>query len=190
MQIYERIKDLRKLLGKTQEDFAKNINISRSNLGNIEINRIGITDRVIRDICVVFNVNEKWLRDGIGEPFSEIKKSFWEDFFAEIEVSCKLDEIDKEIVKTYFELPITYRKIFRKYLKAIVDTEKKEYLSDLKDAPSTPLEQNDEEEPLDTIRLLRAASSEDNKPPEIVDMPKSEIEELRNAPKVTSMDDV
>ena len=63
MNIGERIKYLRKdiLHIKSQEVFAKQINISRSNLGNIETSRVSVTDRVISDICSTYNVNENWL---------------------------------------------------------------------------------------------------------------------------------
>ena len=68
--ISERIKYLRKnVLKMTQEEFAARINISRSNLGNIEVGRIVATDRVISDIADAFSVSESWLRDGIGETF-------------------------------------------------------------------------------------------------------------------------
>lgn len=68
MNINERIKFLRKeILDLTQEDFSKKINISRSNLGSIEINRINVTDRVISDICHEFHINENWLRTGDGD---------------------------------------------------------------------------------------------------------------------------
>lgn len=71
MKVYERIKYLRKQLDKTQQEFADQINISRSNLGNIETDKIGITDRVITDICEEFNVNEKWLRYGEEPIFTD-----------------------------------------------------------------------------------------------------------------------
>lgn len=65
MEPRERIRYLRKkLLKMTLEDFSSKINISRSNLGNIETGRINITDRVVSDICQEFEVNEKWLRTG------------------------------------------------------------------------------------------------------------------------------
>lgn len=73
MELYERIKLLRKSkLNMTQQDFADAINISRPNIGNIEIGRVAITDRVINDICRVFDVNESWLRTGEGEIFQEL----------------------------------------------------------------------------------------------------------------------
>ena len=65
MEMYERIKYLRKdILKATQDDFAAQINISRSNISNIETGRINATERVISDICQEFEVNEKWLRTG------------------------------------------------------------------------------------------------------------------------------
>lgn len=69
MEIYERIRYLRKnILNLTQDEFAKPI-CSRSNLGNIESGRIAVTDRTILDICREYNVNETWLRTGEGEMF-------------------------------------------------------------------------------------------------------------------------
>lgn len=76
MEIHERIKHLRKdKLHMTQDDFAPKIDISRSNLGNIEIGRIAVTERVISAICREFNVSEKWLRTGEGEIFEEVARS-------------------------------------------------------------------------------------------------------------------
>ena len=58
----------------TQEEFSSNINISRANLGSIEVGRIRITDRVISDICIKYNVSEEWLRTGEGEPFIKLTR--------------------------------------------------------------------------------------------------------------------
>ncbi|EMJ5758542.1 helix-turn-helix transcriptional regulator [Clostridioides difficile] len=70
MEIYQRIKFLRKeVLNLTQEKFAAKINISRSNICNIEINKITVTDRVILDICREFSINENWIRYGSGDMF-------------------------------------------------------------------------------------------------------------------------
>lgn len=71
MEVYERVKALRKALHKTQDEFADIINISRSNFGNIETGRVTVTSRVIRDICRQFNANETWLLTGEGPMFSE-----------------------------------------------------------------------------------------------------------------------
>ena len=70
MEIYQRIRELRKnIIKTTQEEFADSIKLSRSNLGNIETNKVSVTDRVISDICDKYNVSETWLRTGEGEVF-------------------------------------------------------------------------------------------------------------------------
>lgn len=76
MNIGERIRHLRKNeLKMTQDDFASKIDISRSNIGNIEIGRIAVTERIISSICREFNVNEEWLRTGEGEMFVPLTKN-------------------------------------------------------------------------------------------------------------------
>ena len=73
MNINERIRYLRKNeLKMSQDDFSTKIDISRSNLGNIEIGRIAVTDRVISSICREYNVNEEWLRNGTGDMFVKV----------------------------------------------------------------------------------------------------------------------
>ena len=75
MDVNKRIKTLRKdYLNLTQEQFSDAISISRANLGSIEVGRINVTDRVIQDVCRVFNVNEEWLRSGIGNPIIEMSR--------------------------------------------------------------------------------------------------------------------
>lgn len=66
MTIGERIRYLRKSkLGiKNCDDFGVQIGLSGSNVRNIETSRVNTTDRVISDICITFNVNEEWLRNG------------------------------------------------------------------------------------------------------------------------------
>lgn len=72
MNAHERIKDLRKnILHLSQKDFADRINISRSNLGNIETNKINLTERVLTDVCRTFRVNRDWLTDGTEPVFAE-----------------------------------------------------------------------------------------------------------------------
>lgn len=67
-----RIKKLRSEKNMTQEEFSKRINISRSNLAGIETGKVGITDRIINDICREFDINEIWLRAGEGKMEKEL----------------------------------------------------------------------------------------------------------------------
>ncbi len=109
MNIGERIRLLRKNeLKMTQDDFASKIDISRSNIGNIEIGRIAVTERIIASICREFSVNEEWLRTGNGEMFVPLTRNqlitdFTADLIMEdntfkkrlVEALAKLDELDE-----------------------------------------------------------------------------------------------
>ena len=76
----DRLKELRKTLGLTQQEFADKIGIQRGTYAKYEIGRNEPIDAVIRLICTTFNVNEGWLRNGSGEmfvqrdPFNEVYK--------------------------------------------------------------------------------------------------------------------
>lgn len=67
----ERIKEIRKEQKLTQQEFAKRINIKQATISGIERGNWGITERVIKDICQEFNVNEDWLRYGTGPKYIE-----------------------------------------------------------------------------------------------------------------------
>lgn len=65
----ERIKELRKRLNLTQQEFADRLSIKRGAVANYEVGRNTPSDSVIALICREFNVSERWLRDGEGEMF-------------------------------------------------------------------------------------------------------------------------
>lgn len=67
----KRIKQLRKALGITQQDFADRIGVKRNTVALYESGKSGIGDAVILSICREFDVNEAWLRTGEGEMFIE-----------------------------------------------------------------------------------------------------------------------
>jgi transcriptional regulator with XRE-family HTH domain len=72
MRPNERLRRLRKeFLDLTQEEFAKQIKVSTSNIGSLEIGRINLTDRVVSDICREFSVNKDWLLEGTEPVFAE-----------------------------------------------------------------------------------------------------------------------
>ena len=65
----ERMKQLRKELGLTQQQFADRIGTSRANIGKYEVSANIPSSAVISLICREFNVNEEWLREGSGDMF-------------------------------------------------------------------------------------------------------------------------
>lgn len=117
MNIGERIRHLRKNeLKMTQDDFASKIDISRSNIGNIEIGRIAVTERIISSICREFNVSEEWLRTGNGEMFVPLTRNqlitdfvsnliMEDDTFKKrlVEALVKLDESEWEVLEKLAE---------------------------------------------------------------------------------------
>lgn len=74
----DRVKYLRKSLGKTQEDFSNSINVSRSMICSVELYRQNPTDGLKKMLRKIFNVRYNWLIDGDGKIFEnkndEIKK--------------------------------------------------------------------------------------------------------------------
>lgn len=69
-----RIKELRKSLGLTQQEFADRLNIKRGAIANYEIGRNIPIDAVISLINKEFNVSENWLRTGEGEMFQQMSE--------------------------------------------------------------------------------------------------------------------
>lgn len=124
--MYERIKYLRKhLLVITQEEFSKQIHISRSNLGSIETGRVSLTDRVITDICEAFSVNEQWIKTGTGEAF---KESLPEDEFshAAASIAKENDVFAIETLKTYFSLDSASKTAVKNFILQLAEKIKKE----------------------------------------------------------------
>ncbi len=67
----ERLKELRKTLGMTQQEFADRIALKRNTIASYEIGRNVPMESIIRSICREFRVSEAWLRDGEGPMFVE-----------------------------------------------------------------------------------------------------------------------
>lgn len=82
MDMNTRIKILRKSLGLNQTDFAKQIGLTQTSLTMIESGKRTLTDKNIKIICSIFNVNESWIRNGEGDKFSfsPYEKEFVEIF--------------------------------------------------------------------------------------------------------------
>ena len=74
----DRVKYLRKCLGKTQEDFSNSLNVSRAMIASIELYRQNPTDGLKKLLREILNVRYNWLMDGDGKIFEnkndEIKK--------------------------------------------------------------------------------------------------------------------
>lgn len=65
----ERIKELRKALGLTQQKFADGMGVKQNTIAQYESGRNAPIDAVITLICRTYKVDETWLRTGEGEMF-------------------------------------------------------------------------------------------------------------------------
>ena len=65
----ERIKELRKALGLTQQKFADGMGVKQNTIAQYESGRNAPIDAVITLICRTYEVDETWLRTGEGEMF-------------------------------------------------------------------------------------------------------------------------
>lgn len=70
MEIAERVRTLRKLLGLNQGEFAQKMGIKQNVISNIETGRNGLSDANIELISIKFKVSKEWLRTGRGEIFN------------------------------------------------------------------------------------------------------------------------
>ena len=97
-EMNERLKQIRKALDLTQQEFADKLGIARGNISAYEVGKNLPSDAVISLICKIDfskgKVNEDWLRTGAGEMFLPITRDdeiakLTTDLFKEEEDSFK-----------------------------------------------------------------------------------------------------
>jgi len=105
MEIYERVKDLRKNhLKMSQTAFGKRLGVNRDVINNIENNRLAKPEQkisLLKLICKEFNVSEDWLFDGEGDMFADDKAEY----------SALIDKImegENEFAKNIFKTFATF----------------------------------------------------------------------------------
>lgn len=116
MSAGERIKTLRKILNLTQDEVGKKIGVTRSALSNIEKGNRNLTEQMLISICREFNVNEEWLRTGIGEMFNEAPDSLIE----QVALEYDLDDFQKKILTEYLSLSKSQKNAVKEFMKKII----------------------------------------------------------------------
>lgn len=96
----ERIKFIRKNLGKTQNEFGLLCGKSRRAIAAYEQGAVIPDNSFIQLLCLKFNVNEEWLTLGIGKPF----KSENDNLIKEISEKYNLDNLGKQFLINFLEL--------------------------------------------------------------------------------------
>ena len=106
MSTSERLRQLRKDLGMSQEEFGRRIGVSNTAISKLEKNERNLTEQTAKSICREFRVNYFWLTEGKGDMFTGT-----EDY--------NLDDIDKKIIEKYLELSADQGQVLKEYLKSI-----------------------------------------------------------------------
>lgn len=121
MTINERVRYLRKdVLHLTQAKFANMLGMKQTGVSSFEKNDATMTDQTIKTICLVFGVNENWLRNEEGPVLIE-PDTFSLDEFVK---SHSASEIEMEILRAYFELDADVRQMLIEHFKAQFDKSK------------------------------------------------------------------
>lgn len=105
--------------------FAEALNVSPAFVTEMCAGRKLPSDRTIADICRVYNVNEDWLRDGVGEPFMQMSR---EDTIAAYVGKInggKITDIEESIIKFMAETPVEEWETLARALRRFAETIKK-----------------------------------------------------------------
>ena len=130
MEQNERLGILRKKLDLTLEKFGEKIGVTGSAVGNIEKGRRALTEQVVKSVVREFNVNEDWLRTGVGEMFIESKESH----LSELAKQYALDDMEVKIVEAFLEPSPDKRAAIKEYVsvlaKSFVEKSEEEIIQD------------------------------------------------------------
>lgn len=148
MNINERIKQLRKEAGLKQRQFASKLGLTQSGVSYMEQSGSTVADSTIKTICSILNLNENWLRNGIGPMKLEPKGFSLDDFIDE----RKGTDLEKEIVRTYFELDPDIRKILLEHLKNNLSLSENKNDDLVASLPNTKQEFEKENPPIDLLK--------------------------------------
>jgi transcriptional regulator with XRE-family HTH domain len=103
--INERVIELRKALGYSQQKFSKGIELSRSCEAGIEIKRRKVNDRLVKMMCLTYGVSEDWLKTGKGQMFDTAKDPKLERIISNFN---KMDPLLQDYVMKYLDWLVEY----------------------------------------------------------------------------------
>ena len=113
-----RLRKLRKELHLNQKDFGAKLGISDTAISKLETGENNLTEQNINLICMLFNVNEKWLRNGIEPMFNKSNNVILDS----LKKKYTLDNLDLNIIETYLNLEPTQRKAIKEYVSKLADS--------------------------------------------------------------------
>lgn len=105
--IGERIQEIRKENGLSQEEFGKRLAVSRNVVAKYENGLVEPPELFINHLCIKFGVSENWLKTGEGQTYSAITE---EDLFSEKlgKILASENDMIKDIISKASELDDDY----------------------------------------------------------------------------------
>lgn len=114
----ERMKELRKAMGKSQEEFGKILGITKSGVSDIESGRRNVTEQHIIMLRNE-NVNEDWLRTGKGEMFiPKTKDEQISKMLADV-LKCEDSDFKKRLIVALSKMDDTGWNALEKFIDSI-----------------------------------------------------------------------
>ncbi|MCF8018339.1 MAG: helix-turn-helix domain-containing protein [Vallitaleaceae bacterium] len=117
MTINDRVKLVRNALKLTQKEFGQRVTLAQTYLSQIEKGDRDVTEKILKIICSEFNVQEEWLRNGVGEMFVENDSTI----ISSLSTQYNLDSIDVKIIESYLNLSSQQRSAVKEYVRSIAD---------------------------------------------------------------------
>ena len=112
----KRMRDLRKALGLTLNEFGSKIGLRGSTVSEMERGNSAVTERTVSMILAAFpRVSETWLRTGEGEMFRQEDSTM-----TELISRLDLPDITNTLLDVYEELPEEARAIVLEYAHKVI----------------------------------------------------------------------
>lgn len=117
----ERLRQLRKELDLTQQEFADRLGIARGNIAAYEVGKNAPSIPILSLICREFNVNETWLRTGDGEMFKKVSRAQDIALLTKQLLDEEEDSFKNRLISVLAHLPVESWEVLEQIAIALVD---------------------------------------------------------------------
>lgn len=112
-----RMKEIRKEMGLSQDEFAKKLKMSRNYICQMEKGWMKPVDKTITYFCKVLGINENWLRTGEGDRYASTTDDDME-IISEVTIN---DEDSKKAIVAFCKLTPDQRKAICDIIKSLAE---------------------------------------------------------------------
>lgn len=118
MTVNDRIKAVRKKVKLTQEDFGKQLGVSRSVIANIEYNTVDAATKplLLTSICSTFGISREWLENGEGEMLAKTSSAVIDEICEKL----GLNDFGKRALIAYLQLSESEQNALAKFAELMV----------------------------------------------------------------------